>query len=156
MVLCNKQYLASGTASSKSLLQKWFDKTVSNSFDKASLSAHVTGFHVAMRMARVWATSLPVCPQQQRGQAPQVAPEPEPMEEDDLGVELEDEYNPLKPNNYEECLLKRRAEEATAKVDEKRVKTSSSEKKSLTALSNYSDSDSEDEEEKRKEERRKG
>ena len=78
------------------------------------------------------------------------------MEDDDLGVELEDEYNPLKPNSYEEYLRRKEAEEAAAKAEEKRIKMSSSEKKSLTALSNYSDSDSEDEEERRKEEKRKG
>ena len=86
----------------------------------------------------------------------QPAPEQELMEEDDLGMELEDEYNPLKPNSYEEYLRKKEAEEAATKAEEKRMKISSSEKKSLTALSNYSDSDSEDEEERRKEERRKG
>ena len=95
---------------------------------------------------------------QQRTQVVQSLPppEPEPMEEDDLGVELEDEYNPLKPNNYEDYLRKKRAEEVAAKAEDRRSKTSSSGKKSLSALSNYSDSDSEDEEERRKEEKRKG
>lgn len=75
----------------------------------------------------------------------------EPME-DDIGVTLEDEYDPFVPNDYEALTKSRKEKEGEKKLEER--KRSSSERKTLSAFSSYSDSDSEEDEQWKEEKRR--
>jgi splicing factor 45 len=72
--------------------------------------------------------------------------------EDDIGVTLEDEYDPFVPNDYEALTKSRKEKEGEKKLEER--KRSSSERKTLSAFSSYSDSDSEEDEQWKEEKRR--
>ena len=74
--------------------------------------------------------------------------------DDDIGVSLEDEYDPFVPNDYEALTKGRKDKEADKRGDE--WKKNSSERKTLSAFSSYSDSESDDEDEQWKEEKRRG